>query len=248
MNTNFNDEIVLVTGSARGIGKEIALAFARAGATAIISDINAESCQKTAQDLIAQGLKADFMPCDVTKLANVEEMVNKILDKYSRLDILVNNAGITKDNLFLRMREEEWDAVLTVNLKGTFNCCKAVSKSMLKARKGKIISIASVIGILGNIGQANYAASKAGIIGLTKSLAREFASRNITVNAIAPGYIKTDMTDQLKEEVRQQILANIPLQRMGLPEDVAGACLFLASKAADYITGQTIKVDGGMAI
>ncbi|MCX5682004.1 MAG: 3-oxoacyl-[acyl-carrier-protein] reductase, partial [Candidatus Omnitrophica bacterium] len=195
-----------------------------------------------------QGLKADALACDVTKLKDVEEMVNKILDKYTRLDILVNNAGITKDNLFLRMREEEWDAVLTVNLKGTFNCCKAVSRSMLKARKGKIISIASVIGILGNIGQANYAASKAGIIGLTKSLAREFASRNITVNAIAPGYIKTDMTDQLKEEARQQILQNIPLQRMGLPEDVAGVCLFLASAQADYITGQTIKVDGGMAI
>jgi len=244
----FQDEIVLVTGSARGIGREIATAFAKEGAVAIISDINAESCQKTAQELVALGFKADAMTCDVTKLASVEEMVNKILDKYTRIDILVNNAGITKDNLFLRMREEEWDAVLTVNLKGTFNCCKAVAKSMLKARKGKIISIASVIGILGNIGQANYAASKAGIIGLTKSLAREFASRNINVNAIAPGYIKTDMTDQLKEETRQQILSNIPLSRMGLPEDVAGICLFLASKEANYLTGQTIKVDGGMAI
>ena len=244
MDTRFKDEVVLVTGSARGIGKEIATAFAREGAIAIICDINAESCQKTVQELTSKGFKADAFACDVTKLANVEE----ILDKYTRLDILVNNAGITKDNLFLRMREEEWDAVLTVNLKGTFNCCKAVARSMLKARKGKIISIASVIGILGNIGQANYAASKAGIIGLTKSLAREFASRNITVNAIAPGYIKTDMTDQLKEETRQQILQTIPLQRMGLPEDVAGACLFLASKEADYLTGQTIKVDGGMAI
>ncbi len=244
----FKDEIVLVTGSARGIGREIATAFAKEGAIAIISDINAESCQKTAQELIDQGLKADFAACDVTRLSAVDEMTNKLLDKYGRIDILVNNAGITKDNLFLRMREDEWDAVITVNLKGTFNCCKAVSKSMLKARKGKIISIASVIGILGNIGQANYAASKAGIIGLTKSLAREFASRNITVNAIAPGYIKTDMTDQLKEEARQKILQAIPLQRMGLPEDVAGVCLFLASKQADYITGQTIKVDGGMAI
>jgi 3-oxoacyl-[acyl-carrier protein] reductase len=244
----FKDEIVLVTGSARGIGREIATAFAKEGAIAIISDINAESCQKTAQELVSLGLKADAMTCDVTKLASVEEMVNKILDKYTRVDILVNNAGITKDNLFLRMREEEWDAVLTVNLKGTFNCCKAVAKSMLKARKGKIISIASVIGILGNIGQANYAASKAGIIGLTKSLAREFASRNINVNAIAPGYIKTDMTDQLKEETRQQILQNVPLGRMGTPEDVAGVCLFLGSKEANYLTGQTIKVDGGMAI
>ena len=244
----FKDEIVLVTGSARGIGKAIASAFAREGAIAIISDINAEACEKTAQEFAGQGLKADAMACDVTKLASVEEMVNKILDKYTRLDILVNNAGITKDNLFLRMREEEWDAVLTVNLKGTFNCCKAVSRPMLKARKGKIISIASVIGILGNIGQANYAASKAGIIGLTKSLAREFASRNINVNAIAPGYIKTDMTDQLKEETRQQILQTIPLARMGTPDDVAGICLFLASSEASYLTGQTIKVDGGMAI
>jgi len=245
---SLKNQIAFITGSARGIGKEIATAFAKEGATVIISDINAENCQTTAQELKAQGFAADSFPCDVTRLEAVEEIVNKILDKYKCIDILINNAGITKDNLFLRMREAEWDAVLTVNLKGTFNCCKAVSKSMLKARKGKIISIASVIGILGNIGQANYAASKAGIIGLTKSLAREFASRNITVNAVAPGYIKTEMTDQLKEETKQEILKNVPLSRMGTPADVAGVCLFLASKDADYITGQTIKIDGGMAI
>ena len=244
----FKDEVVLVTGSARGIGKEIALSFANQGATVIISDINAESCEKTVSELKTSKLIADSFPCDVTSLGDVEEMINKILDKYKRIDILINNAGITKDNLFLRMKEEDWDAVIKVNLKGTFNCCKAISKSMLKARKGKIISIASVIGILGNIGQANYAASKAGIIGLTKSLAREFASRNINVNAVAPGYIKTEMTDQLKEETRQEILKSVPLKRMGTPADVAGACLFLASKEAEYITGQTIKVDGGMAI
>ncbi|MDP8264287.1 MAG: 3-oxoacyl-[acyl-carrier-protein] reductase [Candidatus Aceula lacicola] len=244
----FKDEIVLVTGSARGIGKEIALAFANQGATVIISDINDDSCEKTTAEFNDLKLSADNFPCDVTNLSAVEEMVNKILDKYKRIDILINNAGITKDNLFLRMKEEEWDAVIKVNLKGTFNCCKAISKPMLKARKGKIISIASVIGILGNIGQANYAASKAGIIGLTKSLAREFALRNINVNAIAPGYIKTEMTDQLKEETRQEILKSVPLKRMGTPADVAGSCLFLASKEAEYITGQTIKVDGGMAI
>ncbi|MDP8266653.1 MAG: 3-oxoacyl-[acyl-carrier-protein] reductase [Candidatus Aceula meridiana] len=245
---SFEDKVAFITGSARGIGKEIATAFAKEGATVIISDINAEACQETTKELKAQGLSAESFPCDVTRLEGVEEIVNKILDKYKHIDILINNAGITKDNLFLRMREAEWDAVLTVNLKGTFNCCKAVAKPMLKARKGKIISIASVIGILGNIGQANYAASKAGIIGLTKSLAREFASRNINVNAVAPGYIKTEMTDQLKEETKQEILKNVPLSRMGTPADVAGVCLFLASKDADYITGQTIKIDGGMAI
>ncbi len=244
----FKDEIVLVTGSARGIGKEIALAFAKQGATVIISDINEESCKKTVSEFVESKLSADNFPCDVTSLVAVEEMINKILDKYKRVDILINNAGIAKDNLFLRMKEEDWDAVIKVNLKGTFNCCKAIARPMLKARKGKIISIASVIGILGNIGQANYAASKAGIIGLTKSLAREFASRSINVNAIAPGYIKTEMTDQLKEETRQEILKSVPLRKMGTPEDVAGACLFLASKEAQYITGQTIRVDGGMAI
>jgi 3-oxoacyl-[acyl-carrier protein] reductase len=245
---SFKDQIVLITGSARGIGKEIALSFAQLGATTIISDVNAEACQKTCQEMRDQGFQADSFSFDVTNLASVEENVNKILDKYKRIDILINNAGITKDNLFLRMREEEWDAVIKVNLKGTFNCCKAVSKPMLKARKGKIISIASVIGILGNIGQANYAASKAGIIGLTKSLAREFASRQITVNAVAPGYIKTEMTDQLKDDVKQEILKNVPLSRMGTPQDVAGVCIFLASEQAAYITGQTIKIDGGMAI
>lgn len=174
--------------------------------------------------------------------------MNKILDKFGRIDILLNNAGITKDNLLLRMKEDEWDAVLRVNLKGTFNCTKVVSKAMLKAKKGKIISIASVIGIMGNAGQANYAASKAGIIGFTKSIAREFASRGITANAVAPGYIQTEMTEKLNEKAREEILKNIPLQQLGTPADVAGVCLFLASRDADYITGQTVVVDGGMAM
>jgi len=242
------DEIAFITGSARGIGREIAEVFAREGALVIISDINAEAAQKTAEEIKAKGLKADFFPCNVTSLTDVEQTVDKILDKHGRIDILVNNAGITRDNLFLRMKEEDWDAVLNVNLKGTFNSTKAVSRSMLKARKGKIISIASVIGVMGNAGQANYAASKGGVIALTKSLAREFAARNIMVNAVAPGYIKTDMTDKLTEDVRNKILEAVPLHRMGSPADVANVCLFLASKEADYITGQTLLVDGGMVM
>jgi 3-oxoacyl-[acyl-carrier protein] reductase len=172
--------------------------------------------------------------------------VDDIVAKHGRVDILVNNAGITRDGLFLRMKEEDWDAVINVNLKGTFNACKSVSRVMLKARKGKIINIGSVIGVMGNAGQANYAASKAGVIALAKSLAREFASRNITVNAVAPGYIKTAMTDKLSDEVKNKILEAVPLNRMGSPTDVANVCLFLASKEADYVTGQTILVDGGM--
>ena len=242
------DQVALITGSARGIGKEIATLFAKEGATVIISDINADMAATTAQELAKQGLQAAHFACDVTNLQSVEEMVNKTLDKYSRIDILLNNAGITKDNLLLRMKEEDWDAVIKVNLKGTFNCTKVVSKAMLKAKKGKIISIASVIGIMGNAGQANYAASKAGIIGFTKSVARELASRGITANAVAPGYIQTDMTEKLSEKAREEILQNIPLNKLGTARDVAGVCLFLASSDADYITGQTIVVDGGMAI
>ena len=178
----------------------------------------------------------------------MQETVNKILDKYKTIDILVNNAGITRDNLLLRMSETDWDEVINTNLKGVFNFTKAVLRTMLKAKKGKIISIASIIGITGNAGQANYAASKAGIIGFTKSIAREFASRGITANAIAPGYIETEMTGQLKDEIKAEILKTIPLGRLGTVDDVANVSLFLASKEADYITGQTIVVDGGMAI
>lgn len=242
------DEIVFITGSARGIGREIAEVFAREGALVIISDIKAEDCQLTADEIVSKGLKADAFACNVTNLADVESAIDKVVEKYGRIDVLVNNAGITRDNLFLRMKEEDWDAVIAVNLKGTFNSCKAVSRVMLKARKGKIISIASVIGVMGNAGQANYAASKAGVIALTKSLAREFASRNINVNAVAPGYIKTAMTDKLSEDVKAKILEQVPLNRMGTPTDVANICLFLASREADYVTGQTILVDGGMVM
>ena len=244
----FKDEVVLVTGSTRGIGKEIARSFAQEGALDILVGRNLEAAQSAANDLSNQGVKSDFFCCDVTNLKSVEEMVNKVLDKYNRIDILVNNAGITKDNLLLRMSESDWETVLNVNLKGVFNCTKVVVKTMLKAKKGKIISIASIIGITGNIGQANYAASKAGIMGFMKSVAKEIASRGITVNVVAPGYIQTDMTAQLKEQTREAILKNVPLGRLGTPRDVAGVCMFLASKEAGYITGQTIVVDGGMAI
>ncbi|MBM3248794.1 MAG: 3-oxoacyl-[acyl-carrier-protein] reductase [Candidatus Omnitrophica bacterium] len=242
------DKVALITGSGRGIGREIAETLAKEGANIVICDVNEESALQTAKEIESLGVSTLGVKVDVTSLAEVENLINKILDKFKRIDILVNNAGITKDNLLLRMKESDWDAVLSVNLKGTFNCTKAVSKVMLKQQQGKIINIASIIGIMGNPGQANYAASKAGIIGFTKSVAREFASRNITVNAVAPGYIKTEMTDKLPEEVRNQMLALIPLKRMGGTKDVANVCLFLASPDSDYITGQTIVVDGGMAM
>ncbi len=242
------NQIALITGSARGIGREIALTFAKEGATVIICDVNAELASQTQKEFASQSLQAASFACDVTKATEVEELVNKILDKFKRIDILVNNAGITKDNLMLRLSETDWDAVLNVNLKGTFNATKAVSKAMLKQRSGNIINIASIIGIIGNAGQANYAASKAGIIALTKSVAREFASRGIRCNAVAPGFIQTDMTAKLSEEVKQKMLAQIPLGKLGLPQDVAGACLFLASSESSYITGQTIVVDGGMVM
>ena len=242
------DQVVLITGSARGIGKEIAKTFAGQGATVIVSDINADSAQTTSEEFTKEGFESSSFACDVTNMQSVEEMINKILDKYSRIDILVNNAGITKDNLLLRMSEKEWDAVLNTNLKGVFCCTKAVTKSMLKARKGKIVNIASIIGITGNAGQANYAASKAGIIGFTKSIAKEFASRGITSNAVAPGFIQSEMTEKLTDNAREEIFRTIPLGKLGTPKDVANACLFLASSDADYITGQTIVIDGGMAI
>ena len=245
---SFKDEVVIVTGSTRGIGKEIATAYAKQGATVIILGRNAQVADQTRDKLKAMGLKAESFGCDVANLQNVQEIVNKIVDKHNRIDILINNAGITKDNLLLRMSEDDWDEVIRINLRGVFNFTKVVTKVMLKAKKGKIINISSVIGISGNAGQANYAASKAGIIGFTKSVAKEIASRGITVNSIAPGYIQTEMTAQLNEKMHEEILKNIPLQKFGKVEDIAGVCLFLTSKEADYITGQTIVVDGGMTI
>jgi 3-oxoacyl-[acyl-carrier protein] reductase len=242
------DKVALVTGSAQGIGREIALVFAREGADVVISDINVDKAKKTSLEIEALGRKSLALELDVTVYAKVEEAVNKILDKFGKVDILVNNAGITKDSLMLRMSEADWDAVINVNLKGAFNCTKAVSRLMIKQHSGRIINIASIIGIIGNPGQANYSASKAGIIALTKTSAKELASRNINVNAVAPGYIQTEMTARLPEELKRKMLSLIPLNKLGSPVDVANVCLFLASEESSYITGQTIVVDGGMVM
>ncbi|MFA5150457.1 MAG: 3-oxoacyl-[acyl-carrier-protein] reductase [Candidatus Omnitrophota bacterium] len=242
------DKVALITGGARGIGQAIAMTFAREGADIVVADVNLEVAQKTASEIEALGRQALALEMDVTDYAKVEPGVNKILDKFGKVDILVNNAGITKDNLILRMSQGEWDAVINVNLKGTFNCIKAVSRPMIKQRSGKIVSIASIIGLMGNAGQANYAASKAGIIALTKTVAKELASRNINANAVAPGFIQTEMTAKLSEEVKAKMLEAIPLAKLGTPQDVANVCLFLVSEEANYITGQVITVDGGMVM
>lgn len=242
------DKVALVTGGGRGIGREIALLFAKEGADIAICDVNKEIALSTQKEIESLGRNALVFETDVTVFKQVEEMMNIILDNFKHLDILVNNAGITKDNLLLRMSEDEWDKVLAVNLKGVFNCTKAASKPMIKQRSGRIINIASIIGIMGNAGQANYAASKGGIISFTKSIAKELGSRNVGVNAVAPGFIQTAMTDKLTEDQRSKMLANIPLNRLGVADDVAQACLFLSSSDSDYITGQTIVVDGGMSM
>ena len=242
------DKVAFVTGAAQGIGREIALTFASEGADIVIGDINLEKAIKAQADIEALGRKALALELDVTDYAKLTEALNKILDKFKKVDILVNNAGITKDNLILRMGDAEWDAVIGVNLKGTFNCTKAVSRLMIKQRYGKIINVASIIGIIGNAGQANYSASKAGIIALTKTAAKELASRNINVNAVAPGFIQTEMTARLPEDLKQKMQEAIPLGRFGGPGDVAAVCVFLASEEASYITGQTIIVDGGMVM
>lgn len=240
-------KIAIVTGGAQGIGKAIAETLTQAGANVIISDVNLNGAQETAKE-IAEKFQKETLAVggNVSEYSDCEKIVQVAVEKFSRIDILVNNAGITRDNLILRMTDAEWDAVLSVNLKGAFNCIKAVSKIMLKQRQGKIINIASVVGLMGNAGQANYSASKGGLIALTKTVAREFASRNITVNAIAPGYIQTKMTEVLSEEARQKLITLIPLNKLGTPQDVANAVLFLASPLADYITGQVISVNGGM--
>lgn len=242
------DKVAIITGGARGIGREIALIFAREGARICVCDVSEEAVAAAVKDVESAGIEALGLKVDVTNSVQVEEMVGKVLDKFSKIDILINNAGITRDNLLLRMKEEDWDAVLNVNLKGTFNCTKAVSKVMIKQRSGKIVNVASIIGIMGNAGQANYAASKGGVISFTKSVAKELASRNINVNAIAPGFIKTDMTAKLSQEVVDVMLKMIPLGKLGAPLDVAKLALFLVSDDSAYITGEVIKVDGGMVM
>jgi len=241
----FQDKVVIVTGAAQGIGKEIALQFAKEKAKVIIFDLNDEQLAATANEL-NQYSETTALKVDVTNLSEVEKNINKIIDNFKRVDILVNNAGITRDNLLLRLSESDWDKVLAVNLKGAFNCMKAISRFMVKQRYGKIVNISSIIGIMGNAGQINYAASKAGLIGVTKSLAKELGSRNITVNAVAPGYIRTAMTDKLDDKIKEEMLKRIPLARLGTPSDVAKAVLFLASPDADYITSHVLVVDGGM--
>ncbi|PIQ83994.1 MAG: beta-ketoacyl-ACP reductase [Candidatus Omnitrophica bacterium CG11_big_fil_rev_8_21_14_0_20_63_9] len=242
------NQVAVITGGARGIGREIALAFAKAGADLALFDVNPQQLEQTAQELRALGRRAEGLVVDVTDGKQVDDGVAKVLDKLGRIDILINNAGITKDGLLIRMDDAQWDRVLNINLKGTFLCTRAVAKHMLKQRRGRIVSIASIVGLIGNPGQANYAASKAGIIGLTKSVAKELASRGITCNAIAPGFIKTEMTDALPPEAKQRLMDAIPMGTLGEPRDVAEAALFLVSDAARYVTGHVLVVDGGLAM
>ena len=239
----FENKVVMVTGGAAGIGRVTAENFAREGARIAICDVNPEAGEAAAKAL---GPEASFEQVDVASTTAVSSWVEGVFDKYGQIDVLVNNAGITRDGLIMRMKEEDWDAVISVNLKSAFNCIKAVSKIMVKQRSGRIINLASVVGVMGNPGQANYVASKAGMIGLSKTVAKELGARGITVNAVAPGFIETDMTAVLSDKVKEAMLSTIPLQRAGTPQDVADAITFLASDQAAYITGQVIHVTGGM--
>jgi 3-oxoacyl-[acyl-carrier protein] reductase len=241
-----NGKIALVTGGAQGIGKAIALLLAEKGSDVIVSDVNLEKAEETAREIEALRRRSMAIRANVAVFDEVEKMVQALIERFGRIDILVNNAGIARDKLLLRMTEEDWDAVLDINLKGTFNCTKTVIRHMSKQRSGRIVNIASVVGEMGNAGQANYSASKAGVIGFTKTIAREFASRGITVNAIAPGYIVTPMTDALPEKAKEELKRMIPMERLGQPEDVAQAVLFLVSEASSYITGQVLNVNGGI--
>src|SRR6185369_6867631 len=239
-------KIAVVTGASRGIGRSISLALSAAGATIVAMDMDQASTEAVVAELKAAGGQAFAVVGNVTVPEDAERMIETAMNEFGRVDILVNNAGITRDGIFLRMKEEDWDAVLSVNLKGAFLCSRAASKVMAKQRSGRIINIASVVGQMGNAGQANYCASKAGLIGLTKSNARELAKRNVTVNAVAPGFIATDMTEALPEKVRQELAAQIPMERLGSADDIANAVLFLASDHSAYITGQVVGVNGGM--
>jgi 3-oxoacyl-[acyl-carrier protein] reductase len=240
------DKVAVVTGASRGIGRSISLALAAEGARIVAVDLDIAETEKVAVEIRALGVEALAVQGNVTVAADAERMIETAVEKFGRVDILVNNAGITRDGLLLRMKDEDWDAVLTVNLKGAFICSRAAAKVMMKQRSGRIINIASVVGQMGNAGQANYCASKAGLIGLTKSNARELAKRNVTVNAVAPGFIQTAMTEALPEKVRQELAAQIPLERLGSAEDIANAVVFLAAERSGYITGQVIGVNGGM--
>jgi len=239
-------KVAIVTGASRGIGRSIALALAAEGARIVAVDMAPEGVEALAAEIKGAGGEALAVQGNVTLTADAERMVEAAVEAFGRVDILVNNAGITRDGLLLRMKDEDWDAVLNVNLKGAFLCSRAASKVMAKQRYGRIINIASIVGQMGNAGQANYCASKAGLMGLTKSNARELAKRNVTVNAVAPGFIATDMTEALPEKVRQELAAQIPLERLGSADDIANAVVFLAAERSGYITGQVIGVNGGM--
>jgi 3-oxoacyl-[acyl-carrier protein] reductase len=244
---DLSSKTALVTGGAQGIGEGICRQLHQAGARVIVADLDEEVAQEVASDL-GNDDRAVAMKADVSSLESVEKMVEAVIEKFSSIDILVNNAGIARDNFIVRMKEKDWDSVLTVNLKGIFYCIRTILPHMIKQRSGKIINISSVVALIGNPGQANYSASKSGMIGLTKSVAKEVASRGIMVNAIAPGFIETPMTDKLSSSAREIFLKNVPLKRGGTPEDISRVVLFLASELADYITGQVINVDGGMVM
>jgi len=244
-----NEKVALVTGASRGIGRAIALEFAKQGANVAVNYAgNEDKAQEVVEELSQLGVKAFKIQADVSNESSVKNMIKEVINQFGRLDILVNNAGVNKDNLLMRMKGSEFDQVINTNLKGVFLCTKAVTRQMMKQKAGRIVNIASIVGVSGNPGQANYVAAKAGVIGLTKTTAKELASRNILVNAVAPGFISTDMTDALTEEQRKEMQDMIPLARLGKPEDVARVVRFLASEDANYITGQTLHIDGGMVM
>lgn len=243
-----NDKVAVVTGAGRGIGRAVAIAYAKMGANVVCVSRTEENASKVATEIEALGQKAWAFAVDVSDTSAVEASAKSILEATGKLDILVNNAGITRDNLLMRMSEEEWDTVLNTNLKGAFNFTKAFTRTFMKQRSGRIINIASVIGLVGNAGQSNYAASKAALLGFTKSVAKELAPRGITANAIAPGFIETDMTAVLDEKVRGSIIDRVPMARFGSPEDIANAAIFLAMESTNYMTGQILTVDGGMVM
>jgi len=246
--TDLSGQVAIVTGAARGLGRAIAETLARAGATLACVDVNAQTLADTVAAISAAGGQAEPFPCDVTNSERVNQVVDEVVKKWGRLDILVNNAGVTRDGLVVRMKDEQWDLVLNINLRGTFLFTRAAARPMMKGARGRIINIASVSGLMGNPGQANYSASKAGVIGLTRTVARELAGRAITVNAVAPGFIATEMTAALGEDLLAQIKKEIPLGRLGDPQDVADAVLYLASDAASFITGHVLTLDGGLTV
>lgn len=245
---NLENKVAIITGASRGIGKVIAEQIAKAGTKTVCVSRSLADVEKVAQSINEQGFTAIAMVCDISNGKQFQELAKSVIEEFGSIDILVNNAGVTKDNLIMRMSDDDWDTVIDTNLKGAFNGTKAVTRHMMKQRSGRIINISSVVGLIGNAGQANYAASKAGLIGLTKATAKELASRGITANCIAPGYIETDMTNRLPEKMKNALIEQIPLDRIGQATDVAATVCFLASDAAGYITGQTLIVDGGMVM